>query len=866
MNKMLLTSLHATVIIAWTQLAFGVVVATCFWMHGFPTPSLSRGDMLALVPASIVFAAGQIATQAALAFGDVSFTHVVKSLEPVVNAFFSALVLGDYLHPLTYLTLVPIVFGVCLTAASWGFNVSTLACGMVSNVCFALRNVLASKYGSIGDLGKDPTTRKTNQLFLLTMLSSAMSLPVVLLNSLFGLQSFLGAWADAVNEVSSLQLCLWLAESSLWFSFYQLSSFWVLSLLQPISHSVLNSMKRVVVIVAAFVFLHEPVTTLGIFGVALATVGAVAYSLAKRMLQNDTPWTWNLKQTGLCIIVTVILGLIMLPTDSIMRVPGAMSAPNMHMARQQEINATQSTMLARTIPLPATMVLVTIPSSAACNGLIHHLSCLKIIIAGTSGVLRWDEEILEPLCRELLAGRVGPLMQGAEILHANVGLCLQVEGRVGAVAKLNDNVSNAAGTFQRSASASDVGQVLRSLPGKPRVVSRKNVYVEGFLTKAAKQMVPSEPEAWTTAMAVDGNLGNLIWEYGATKLINPYSCVWFTSPSTNTAVLPDAMVVATANLLFIPKDNESMPAVIRGMTSYFSHKVRHLNVPSVIIGIGLQADMRDDQDIETTIQALHLHDISVNLLTAFAARAPPAGIAVRGNITSRLCQKAGLVACVPLGCPSFTINRASNLGTILQNQWKRVVQKMNASESSLKLAIHLPQLQRGGRFHEMVYDILIKVYIDYDAIVVLQSTYDRPQLQVRFKKAGIEWNTSRIKFFVDVQAWMHELKQVDFVIGCRIHGTMAAVSAGTASLILPTDFRTLEMAQAMNLPSVFGTELNALQVETFNLPKLIKQVAANLNFDAFERTRRVAIETYRDMLQGMDLEIHPELLQVLGPQ
>merc|ERR1712007_93529 len=119
----------------------------------------------------------------------------------------------------------------------------------------------------------------------------------------------------------------------------------------------------------------------------------------------------------------------------------------------------------------------------------------------------------------------------------------------------------------------------------------------------------------------------------------------------------------------------------------------------------------------------------------------------------------------------------------------------------------------------------------------------------RFKKAGVDWNTSRIKFFVDVQAWMHELNQVDFVIGCRIHGTMAAVSAGTAPLILPTDFRTLEMAQAMNLPSVFGTELSALKVETFNLPKLIQKVATNFDFDVFERTRRAAIETYRDMLQ-----------------
>jgi len=578
------------------------------------------------------------------------------------------------------------------------------------------------------------------------------------------------------------------------------------------------------------------------------------------MLQNDTPGTWNHKQLGFLVIVAVILGLIMLATDSIMSWQGALLAPNMQTARQQEIIAPLSTISAHTGPLPANLVLVTIPSSAACNGQIHHLSCLKIVIAGTSGLLRWDENISKPLCKELIAGR------SQKILHANVGLCFQVKSHVSAVAKLKDKVNSAAGTFQRSASASEVGQVLRLLPGKPRVVSRKQLYVQGFLREAAKQINPSEPNAWSAAMTVTRNLGNLIWSYGAMKIVNPYSSVWFSSPSNFTAILPDAMVVATANLLYIPMDNAPMPKRISNPSTKFSETARQLNVPSLIIGIGLQAEIRDDQDLETTIQSLHLHEISVNLLTAFASRAPPAGFGVRGNITSRLCQKVGIDACVPLGCPSFTINRASNLGAILHNQWERIVQKTDASESSLKIAIHLPRAEPGGKFNERVYDILIKIYIDYDAIVVLQSDYDKPQLQQRFKKAGIKWNTSRIKFFVDVQAWMHTLKQVDFVIGCRIHGTMAAVSASTASLIFATDFRTLEMAQAMNLPSVFGTELSALKVEKFDLPKLIKKVAANLNFDVFERTRRAAIETYRDMLQGMDLEIHPELLQVLGAQ
>lgn len=460
-NKMLLKSLHATVIIAWAQLAFGVVVAVCLWRCGvLPTPSVSRGDILALVPASMAFAAGQITTQAALTLGHVSLTHVVKSVEPVVNAIFSALFLGECLNPFTYLTLVPIVLGVCLTANSWGFDVSTLACAMASNVCFALRNVLASKYGRIGDLGEDPTVRKTNQLFLLTVLGSAISLPFVTLISLFRLQSLFDAWADALSKVSSSEICRMLVESCVFFLVYQVSSFWVLSLMQPISHSVLNSMKRVVVIMSAIVLLHEPVTTLGSVGVALSTAGAIAYSLAKRKLQNDAPWTWYPRLSVICVIVPVILSPILLPTCSTMYASGAFSASNVQLTLQLE----------GTRLLPATrLVLVAIPSSAACDGQIHHLTCLNTIIASTSGPLAWEDDMSEPLCRELIAGRDGA------ISHADVGLCLQMNGHLGAVAHIDKDVSKPAGTFQRCASASELGQVLQLLPGEPRVVNRKHV-------------------------------------------------------------------------------------------------------------------------------------------------------------------------------------------------------------------------------------------------------------------------------------------------------------------------------------------------------------------------------------------------------
>ena len=196
------------------------------------------------------------------------------------------------------------------------------------------------------------------------------------------------------------------------------------------------------------------------------------------------------------------------------------------------------------------------------------------------------------------------------------------------------------------------------------------------------------------------------------------------------------------------------------------------------------------------------------MLDAFASKAPRAGFTVRGNITSDLCDKAGIRACVPLGCPSLTINLEMNLGSLLKSQWIQARQR--STSPGMRIAIHLPQLERGGKFHEEVYGILLRLFDEFDGVFVLQSSYDYPGLQKRLQQLGKAWNASRIWFFGNMPDWMNALSEVDFVIGCRIHGTMAAIAAGKAAWILPTDFRTLEMAQAMKLPMIFGSELDRL--------------------------------------------------------
>lgn len=862
-NKMVLQSLDA-VSVGWIQLVSGILVMAGMWACGLPTPSLNRYDILTLTPPSIFYAMGQFATQAALSNGNVSFTHVVKSLEPAVNALVSALVLRQCLHPVTYLALVPIVFGVYLTTTSWQYSTACAVLAMLSNVCFALRNVLAQKYGDVGQFGENPTTKKTNQLGVITILGSVLAMPFVLLTTR-GFGSFWETWANATNAaIPPEHLLAWFTESCVFFSFYQVSSFWVLSLVQPISHSVLNSLKRVVVIMAAIVFLHEPVTRMGMFGVVLASLGAIMYSCAKIMLANADPeekqqfWQQcRIKNKFAVFAVMFTCAAIVLFFESKSSWGASIrQTKNLHSIAMNVSPTVATTLDSRNF------VLVPTPSFDACAGKVRHLTCLKMLLTSDLGVFRWDPNMSKPLCDKLLAGR-------QTVDQANVGLCVQHHGRVGAVAQLQYPLNASGATkFDKGVNSQDFQHVLDLLPrGGVRIVSRKTIHMSDVGRRPQELLNPlnfsNHEQTWQTAMAVNavnGNLGNLIWRFGATHLVNPYTTSRMKSKGD---LLPDALLEAAANLLYIPTNkNDTLPKKVENMTRNLVQLAEQLNVPSILIGIGLQAELPQNQDLEHAVDSMQMHELSVTLLKTFASRAPDAGFSVRGNITATMCRKAGILACVPIGCPSFTINRAKDLGSVLKHRWKGALQK--STTSFMRIAMHLPQMERGARFHEEVYKTLIRLYSQYDSMFVLQSDYDYPQLKSRLSKAGIHWDTSRVMFFTSVVDWLDQLKTVDFVIGSRIHGTMAAVAAGAACLILPTDFRTLEMAQAMNIPMIAGAELDELDAATFNLTATMEKVLSRFDFVEFEKTRRAAIRTYSDILAGMDIEIHPELLEVLN--
>jgi solute carrier family 35 protein E1 len=70
--------------------------------------------------------------------------------------------------------------------------------------------------------------------------------------------------------------------SGLSFYLYNEASFLALSRLSPVTHSVANTLKRVVIIVASCIVFKTPMSLLGGIGSGVAILGTLLYSLAKK--------------------------------------------------------------------------------------------------------------------------------------------------------------------------------------------------------------------------------------------------------------------------------------------------------------------------------------------------------------------------------------------------------------------------------------------------------------------------------------------------------------------------------------------------------------------------------------------------------
>jgi solute carrier family 35 protein E1 len=214
----------------------------------------------------------------ALGAGAVSFAHIVKASEPVVTCLLNAIFIGEVLPLPVYLTLLPSIGGVAIASMKeLSFTVLALAAAMLSNVSSSARGVLSKKTMSGVKIGENLDAQ--NLYAVLTAMSTLILIPTALAIEGTG---FFTAFKELVagGSFTNKSLSMLLALGGATYYAYNEVAFLALGKVNPVTHAVGNTIKRVVIIVASVIAFKTPMSTGSIIGSTIAILGTLLYSLA----------------------------------------------------------------------------------------------------------------------------------------------------------------------------------------------------------------------------------------------------------------------------------------------------------------------------------------------------------------------------------------------------------------------------------------------------------------------------------------------------------------------------------------------------------------------------------------------------------
>ena len=314
---MMLTSMQfsAAALVLAVAVATGATRPSRAWM----TPAMACSSALVLC--------GTLCTNASLVLLSVSFTHVLKTLEPLFTIVIVYAWDGRRPSLTAVLAAATTLTGV-LVASTWqrksvgkGTDFGAgIGLALLANATLQLRNVLNKKLMASADsAGYMPLEGSRGQLkpmeLLFVSLTAAMPAQLALhavvsiaerLQLVFVTLPVLSRYA----HYSPGAHVLWLLVPPVTFVAYQAASMLVLADVEPVMHAVLNTLKRVVVIGLSALWAHETISFGYALGAVVAVLGASAFS-CHAVLQTSGSQAWL--KLGLISSMIILLSFCVAP-------------------------------------------------------------------------------------------------------------------------------------------------------------------------------------------------------------------------------------------------------------------------------------------------------------------------------------------------------------------------------------------------------------------------------------------------------------------------------------------------------------------------------------------------------------------------
>jgi solute carrier family 35 protein E1 len=255
------------------------------WLVGLrPYPRLTPSGKNAIGKVGLYHSLGQLASMLSLGAGPVSFTHIVKAMEPFFSAIVSGLVFKKWMQAPVYATLIPVVGGVgyaCLQELN--FSWLAFSAAMASNLAFALRAVQSKMaLQSGGDTGTNLTP--PNMFGLVTWAALLISIPIALIME--G-GTFIDLLQTAITNVGDQwQFYRTILLSGLVHYLNNEVMYLALGSVHPVTLAVGNTMKRVFILVASVMVFRNPISLQAGIGSGVGIAGVLLYSLTKQYYES----------------------------------------------------------------------------------------------------------------------------------------------------------------------------------------------------------------------------------------------------------------------------------------------------------------------------------------------------------------------------------------------------------------------------------------------------------------------------------------------------------------------------------------------------------------------------------------------------
>mmetsp|Transcript_27867 Transcript_27867/g.43248 ORF Transcript_27867/g.43248 Transcript_27867/m.43248 type:complete len:323 (-) Transcript_27867:142-1110(-) len=284
-NKNSTNMIHAHWFVAAAQLVVGIVWSISCWTLGIrKVPNLTGADIAKCIPIGLCSAGAHAGSVLASGVGAVSFAQIVKACEPVFAATVGIIIPPtDIKPPLAYMMLLVIIGGVGLACVKEGkgveINVASFTYASIANLCAAFKGKLGGSTTKV--LKADPAKNmdSANVYAVTNIISFCFTVPMVIIEEAPTLKQ---TWDEAVAEHGQYDLIKNIALSGFFFYIYNEFAFAFTAQVGAVTSSVLNTAKRVIIIVVSSVIFKEAMERNTVIGSAIAISGTFLYSMASK--------------------------------------------------------------------------------------------------------------------------------------------------------------------------------------------------------------------------------------------------------------------------------------------------------------------------------------------------------------------------------------------------------------------------------------------------------------------------------------------------------------------------------------------------------------------------------------------------------